>query len=65
VLTEQTRIVQSADFKDHLDEHPAARGLPLIISGFPLVTKDDQETAERASFIRNALYAGIAESHNG
>jgi len=27
ILMEKARIVQAADFKDHLDDHPAARGL--------------------------------------
>jgi hypothetical protein len=57
-------IVQAADFKEQLDQHVAARGLQLISRGFPLVTKDDHETAERASFVYDALYASIAESQN-
>jgi hypothetical protein len=61
VLMEMGRIVQAADFKDQLDDHPAARGLQLISYGFPLVTKDDDETAERASFVYDALYASIKE----
>lgn len=59
VLVVMARIVQAADFKDQLDDHPAARGLALISYGFPLVTEDDQETAERASFLYDALYAGL------
>jgi hypothetical protein len=62
VLIEMARIVQAADFKDQLDAHPAARGLELISRGFPRVTKDDHETAERASFLYEALYASVAES---
>ncbi len=61
VLGEMARIVQAADFKDHLDDHPAARGLQLISHGFPLVAKDDHETAERAAFLYDALYASIAQ----
>jgi hypothetical protein len=64
VLVEMARIVQAADFKDQLDGHPAARGLQLISRGFPLVTKDDHETAERASFLYDALYASIAETRS-
>jgi len=60
VLIEMARIVQAADFKDQIDDHPAARGLVAISQGFPLVTKDDFETAERARFLYDALYAGIA-----
>jgi hypothetical protein len=58
-LVEMARIVQAADFNDQLDNHPAARGLQLISRGFPLVTNDDHETAKRASFVYDALYASI------
>ncbi|HJX93264.1 MAG TPA: chromate resistance protein ChrB domain-containing protein [Pyrinomonadaceae bacterium] len=59
VLMEMAGIVQAADFKDQLDDHPAARGLQLISQGFPLITKDDYETAKRASFLYDALYASL------
>jgi len=62
VLMEMARIVQAADFNDQLDTHTAARGLQLISRGFPLVTTDDHETASRASFIYDALYASISEN---
>jgi hypothetical protein len=52
VLLEMTRIVQAADIKGALDDHPASRG-------FPLVTHNDHETAERAAFVYDALYASI------
>ena len=58
-LVEMARIVQAADFNDQLDNHPAARGLQLISRGFPLVTGDDHETAKRACFVYDALYASI------
>jgi len=61
-LMELARIVQAADFKDQLDDHPAARGLQLISHGFPLVTRDDHETAKRAAFIYDALYASIKDN---
>jgi hypothetical protein len=61
VLVEMARIVQAADIKDQLDDHPAARGLQLISRGFPLVTNDDHEAAERAAFVYDALYASIKE----
>lgn len=61
VLLQMARIVQAADFNGQLDDHPAARGLQLISGGLPLVTKDDHETAERASFLYDAPYAGIAK----
>jgi hypothetical protein len=61
VLVEMARIVQAADIKGELDNHPAASGLQLISSGFPLVTNDDYETAERAAFVYDSLYASIKE----
>jgi hypothetical protein len=61
VLMEMARIVQAADFKEQLDDHPAARGLQLISQGFPLITKDDYETAKRASFLYDALYASLLD----
>jgi hypothetical protein len=62
VLVEMARIVQAADFKDQLDSHPAARGLALISHGFPIVTKDDHETVQLASFLYDALYASLKEA---
>ena len=59
VLVEMAFIVQAADVKDELDNHPAARGLQLISRGFPMVTNDDHETSERAAFVYDALYASI------
>ncbi len=61
VLLEMADIVQAADIKGELDNHPAARGLQLISRGFPLLTKNDYETAERAAFIYDALYASIKQ----
>jgi hypothetical protein len=61
VLMEMARIVQAADFKDQLDDHPAARGLQRISHGFALVTKDDHETAECAAFLYDSLYASIRD----
>ena len=61
VLLEMAEIVQAADIKGELDNHPAARGLQLISRGFPLVTNDDHETAERAAFVYDALYASIKQ----
>jgi hypothetical protein len=55
---EMARIVQAADFKDQLISSGSAR-LQLISFGFPLVTKDDHERAERAAFLYDALYASI------
>jgi len=61
VLVEMARIVQAADIKGELDNHPAALGLQLISRGFPLLTKNDYETTERAAFIYDALYASIKQ----
>ena len=60
-LLEMARIMQAADIKGELDNHPAAHGLQLISRGFPLLTKNDYETAERAAFIYDALYASIKQ----
>jgi len=62
VLVEMARIVQAADFKEQWDTHPAARGLELISRGFPQITSTDDETALRASFLYDALYASIKDS---
>jgi hypothetical protein len=59
VLVEMARIVQAADFKDLVDTHRAAHGLVLISRGFPYVSEDDHETAGRASFLYDALYASL------
>lgn len=61
VLLEMAQIVQAADIKGELDNHPAARGLQLISRGFPTVTNDDHKTAKRAAFVYDALYASIKE----
>ena len=62
VLCEMARIVQAADIKGQLNDHPAAHGLQLISRGFPLVTNDDYETAVRAAFVYDSLYASIAQA---
>jgi len=61
-LVEMARVVQAADIRGELGNHPAAYGLQLISGGFPLVTKDDHETAERAGFVYDALYASINQN---
>ncbi len=65
VLMEMARIVQGADFKDQLDSHPAAHGLQLISQGFPFIAKDDHETADRAAFLYDSLYASIKQAEAG
>jgi hypothetical protein len=39
----------------------AIRGLRAISRGFPLVSSDDEETMERATFLHDALYAALRE----
>lgn len=60
VLAEMARIVHGADFADDVGLTPESAGLRAISRGFPLVTKGDLETLERASFLYDALYASIA-----
>ncbi len=62
VLLEMARIVQAADIRSQLDDHPAARGLQLISRGFPLVTNNDYETADRAAFVYDSLYASVKQN---
>ena len=64
ILVEMARVVQAADFNEQINDHPAASGLQLISRGFPLVTKDDHETAQRASFVHDALYESIKKTNN-
>ena len=58
-LVALARMVHDADFPDAADPVPEAAGLRAISSGFPLVTRDDHETIERASFVYDALYATL------
>ena len=60
-LGELARIVHGADFADATGLTPESAGLRAISRGFPLVTKDDHETIERASFVYDALYAALQE----
>jgi hypothetical protein len=55
------RIVRGADFRDQLHVTPESAGLRTISDGFPLVARDDHETAERAAFLYDALYASLRE----
>jgi hypothetical protein len=61
-LVALARIVRGADFRDQLDLTPESAGLRAISDGFPLVTKDDHETVERASFLYDALYESLRSS---
>ena len=60
-LVTLARIVRGADFRDELHITPESAGLRAISDGFPLVAKDDDETAERASFLYDALYASLRQ----
>lgn len=60
-LRAMARIVHGADFRDAIDTTPESAGLALISRGFPDVTKDDHETADRAAFLYDALYAALRE----
>jgi len=58
-MLEVARIVHGADFDEDVDMTPESAGLVAISRGFPLVTKDDFETIEKAGFLYDALYASI------
>ena len=60
VLREIARMVRGADFADETDLTEESAGIRTISQGFPLVTKDDHETIDKASFLYDALYAAIA-----
>ena len=59
VLKMMAKIVRSADFPEELSLSPEAAGLQCISHGFPLVSKDDFETLERAAFLYDAMYAAL------
>ena len=58
-LAEMARMVRGADFADETDLTEESAGIRMISQGFPLVTKDDHETVEKAAFLYDALYASI------
>ncbi len=58
-LVALARIVRGADFRDQIDLTPESAGLRGISDGFPLITKDDYETVEKAAFLYDALYAAL------
>jgi hypothetical protein len=58
-LRQLARIVHSADFAGELELTPEGAGLRAISRGFPLLTRDDDETVERAAFLYDALYASL------
>jgi hypothetical protein len=59
VLRRLALIVGSADLPDAIGRTPEGAGLKAISRGFPLVSRDDLETLERASFLYDALYASL------
>ncbi len=61
-LRRLARIVRGADFADEIGITPESAGLRAISAGFPLVAADDHETIARASFVYDALYAGLREA---
>ena len=61
VLRKIARIVRGADFADETDLTEESAGIRTISQGFPLVTKDDHETVEKAAFLYDALYAAIQQ----
>ena len=58
-LVALARIVRGADFRDQIGLTPESAGLRAISDGFPLVTKNDDETVEKAAFLYDALYAAM------
>lgn len=64
VLKQIARIVRGADFPEEIDLTKESAGIRAISHGFPLVTRDDAETVEKAFFLYDALYASLqAEQH--
>jgi hypothetical protein len=61
VLMQMARIVRGADFPEEINLTKEAAGIRAISHGFPLVTKDDYETLEKASFLYDSLYASLQE----
>ena len=59
VLRDMARIVRGADIAGAEATTPESPGLKAISQGFPRVTKDDQETLAKASFLYDALYASL------
>ena len=59
VLRDLARMVRGADFGEETNLTEESAGIRTISQGFPLVTNDDHETLEKASFLYDALYASI------
>lgn len=65
VLKEMARIVRGADMTGQESMTPESTGLRTISHGFPLITKNDEETLEKAFFVYDALYASLKERPEG
>jgi hypothetical protein len=61
---EMAQIVQAADSRTSWIPIRRPVVFALISHGFPLVTRDDHETAQSASFLYDALYASLKEAKN-
>jgi hypothetical protein len=61
VLRRIALIVRSADLPEADGLTAEGAGLRAISRGFPLITRDDHETLERASFLYDALYASLRQ----
>jgi hypothetical protein len=59
VLKQIARMVHGADFAGEIDLTKESAGLRAISQGFPLVTDDDYQTIDKASFLYDALYAAL------
>lgn len=59
VLRDLARMVHGADFGEETNLTEESAGIRTISQGFPLITSDDHETLEKASFLYDALYASI------
>lgn len=59
VLERIARVVRGADFPEEIDLTKESAGIRAISHGFPLVTRDDLETVEKASFLYDSLYAAL------
>lgn len=56
-------IVHGADFPDEMGITRESAGLWAISQGFPHVGRDDDDVLERASFLYDALYAHLKQTH--
>jgi hypothetical protein len=61
VLKQIARAVRGADFPEEIGLTNESAGIRAISHGFPLITRDDHETVEKASFLYDALYAALQQ----